>query len=116
MSRIRYFHEDDYRQQEFLPAESWAHCARQVETIDSFAAAHETAHGWTDVFVRDDGPHKIAELHLPAASLASALAALLPPFDQVTTGYSTHVEIAPQVQAFGDDRLQSLSNRTPRAA
>ncbi len=105
MSRTRYFHEDDYRQHEFLPSAAWAHCASEVQTIDEFATAHEAGHGWTDVYVRDDGPHKLIELALPASPLVTAIEFVLRPFDQVTTGYSTHVEVATNVRAFGDDRL-----------
>jgi hypothetical protein len=99
--RIRYFHEDDYCQQEFLPLSSWDHCASQVMDIDAFSEAHRTEHGWTDLYIRSDAPHSVEELDIAASDIGAAVQSVLPPFAKVTTGYSSHVEDCPRVQAFG---------------
>jgi len=100
-TRTRYFHEDDYCQQEFLPLSAWAHCASQVAAIDAFSEAHRTEHGWTDMYVRPPAPSALADLGITAADVAAVVASVLVPFAGVTTGYGSHVEACPKVSAYG---------------
>jgi len=99
--RARFFHEDDYCQQEFLSLACWDHCASQVQEIDSFSEAHRTEFGWTAMYVRPPAPTPLAELGISVSDIAAVVASVLPAFHSVSTGYSSHVEDCPNVSAFG---------------
>jgi hypothetical protein len=99
--RTRYFHEDDYCQQEFLPLSSWDHCASQIQKIDAFAEAHRTEHGWTKMYLRPAAPDPLAKLRLTVSEVAAVAGPVLAPFSKVTTGYGSYVEECPNVHAFG---------------
>ncbi len=88
-NRIAFFHEDDYGQWEILPLTSWKFCLRQMGKIDEFAKEHQTDYGFTDIFVRENSPHKMEELALRPEQLNEALQ-FLPPYARVETGYSSH--------------------------
>jgi hypothetical protein len=100
-TRTRYFHEDDYCQQEFLPMSAWEHCASQVREIDAFSDAHKMEYGWTDIYTRKPPPTALVDLGLTADEVAIAASPVLPPFTNVTTGYGSHVEPCSRIRAFG---------------
>lgn len=106
--RIRFFHEDDFCQQQFLPLAAWGHCASEIERIHEFSEAHKTPYGWTGAYVRTEPPAPLSSLGLTLAALADAAAHRLPPFDGVSTGWSTHEEEAQDVRAFGEDNGLAL--------
>lgn len=99
--REAYFHEDDYCQTELLPIANYKHCRDQLGEIESFSAQHETEFGWTDMYVRADAPETLAATQIPTFELHEALWQFLPPYDRVTTGYSTYKEPCPNTIAFG---------------
>ncbi len=88
-NRTAFFHEDDYCQWEILPLTSQEFCMRQMGEIDDFAKDHQTDGGFTDIFVREDGPHKMEKLALTSEQLHKALC-FLQPYDRVETGYSSY--------------------------
>ncbi|MEP7219650.1 MAG: hypothetical protein ABI876_12080, partial [Bacteroidota bacterium] len=45
-------HEDDWRQVEFLPAESLADIQRQMKELKAFEEEHRAEQGWRKIFVR----------------------------------------------------------------
>jgi hypothetical protein len=101
--REAYFHEDDYRQIELVCDENFDWCVEQTARIEQFADAHRAGAGWTDMYVRPETPVPLAARGITVESFADAVTPLLPPFDAVTTGYSTTVEPLPHVRAFGND-------------
>lgn len=103
MKRTRYFHEDDYCQQELLPIASWDYCASENKKIAEFSEAHRAPIGWTKVYVRGDAPVRLRDLRLSAETIESVVASRLPRYDEVVTGYSSHREQSPRTTAFGSD-------------
>lgn len=104
-SRTAYFHEDDYCQIELLPAQNWTHCAQELGRIGEICENHtEGELGWSEICVRTHAPLPIAALGIDFSGTVSTLSRHLPPFDQVQTGYASHVEHCPQTLAFGFDK------------
>ncbi len=101
--REAYFHEDDYCQVEALPISNWDRCASELENIDEFSQAHSAGIGWTSIYVRDENAQRILSLNISIAALASALSPILPPYDKVLTGYSSHREESKRTLAFGTE-------------
>jgi hypothetical protein len=108
MTATAFFHEDDYRQVELLPASDREHCLAEVGRIDEFAAAHQDGAGFTEMYVRGEVPHTLASLGITLAELRSALDALLPRFGAVLTGYTTYREPCPAVSGWGTGDGQAL--------
>jgi hypothetical protein len=101
-----YFHEDDYCQTQLLPLSAWAHCAKQLAEIHRFAEAHRAdGDGYTDIFVRKEGPTALADLRLAYAELDRLLSARLPCHRLVTTGYGSVADPVPRVVAYGAGQL-----------
>jgi hypothetical protein len=101
-----YFHEDRYCQTQLLPLSAWAFCAEQLGGIERFANDHRDRQGgYTDIYVRKDGPVTLADLRLRHADLDRVLAAHLTCHRSVTTGYSSHEELAPRTVAYGQTQL-----------
>ena len=108
MKRIRYFHEDDYCQQELLPIAAWDYCASEIKTIEEFANAHRAPIGWTKVYGRGDAPFRLRDLQLSLAEIEATVGLRLPRYDEVVTGYASHREPSPRTRAFGVDRGLAL--------
>jgi hypothetical protein len=103
MKRTRYFHEDDYRQQELLPISSWGYCTSEIEKIDEFSEAHRAPIGWTAVYARGESPARLRDLQLSPEEIESVVSSRLPRYDEVVTGYSSRREPSPTTRAFGLD-------------
>jgi hypothetical protein len=108
MTRTKYFHEDDYCQQKLLPITVWRHCADELQRIGAFSDAHRTDNGWTDIYLRPGPPQSLRTLGIRASSVALAVSPILPSYQRVTTGYSSHVEECPATRAFGRDDSATL--------
>lgn len=87
--RTAFFHEDDYCQWEILPLTAKAYCLKEMGQLNEFAKAHQTAAGFTDMYVRGDNPYEINELALHPEQL-DVVFVFLPPYDRVETGYSSY--------------------------
>lgn len=98
-----FFHEDDYCQQELLPAAALDWCSRELGEIDRFSEAHRAADGagWTDLYVRPNAPAELLALRITREEVAAALGPLLPEFDRVLTGYSSFREECRNSSAWG---------------
>jgi len=99
--RTAYFHEDDYGQIELVCDDNREWCADQVRRIEEFSNEHRAGIGWTAMYMRPASPVALATRGITMDALEAAVAGFLPPFDTVTTGYSTHVEPMPNTRAFG---------------
>ncbi len=106
--RSAYFHEDDYCQVELLPAAAHGYCLNEMARIDEFAMAHRDGPGFTDVYMRGESPVALASVSLTLADLRSTIGAVLTPFDQVVTGYSSHRESCRSVNAWGLDDAAAI--------
>lgn len=109
--REAYYHEDDYCQIELLPLDNLQHCLQQLGEQQAFADAHASGAGWTDMYVRGAPPLSLSPLSalgITAAQLRQALAAALPPYDAVFTGYSSYRLECKNVLAFGGERTETL--------
>jgi hypothetical protein len=91
-NREIYFHEDDYCQAEILPIGAWDHCQEQLKEIDEFSNAHESPDGmgWTDIYVRSEGPTELNKINLSISSFKKTFEGQLKCFKKVYTGYSTY--------------------------
>lgn len=112
LSRKReiYFHEDDYCQQQLLPREATAHATSEIEKIDSFAEAHHAPGGvgWTDIYLRQEAPAQLRTFKIKREDFASLISPVLPAFDVVLTGYSSHREVCKKTAAWGISQQCSL--------
>jgi hypothetical protein len=100
--RTALFHEDDYCQVEVLPAAAADYCRSEMGHIDQFAEAHQDGAGFTDMYVRGEPPCPLAALGITLAEMRAAVEPLLPPFDQVFTGYSSHREPCHSAVGWGE--------------
>jgi hypothetical protein len=109
-SREIYFHEDDYCQQQLLPRSATAHAVAEVKKIGEFADAHQVQGGlgWTDVYVRQEAPPEFRTLNLKREDLAAIVSPILPVFDIVYTGYSSHREKCEKTAAWGRSQQCAL--------
>ena len=98
-----YFHEDDYCQQQLLPAEAKDWIERELKEIDRFSREHqgENGIGWTDVYVRDEPSSTIVDLKITVKEIAHVLNDIIPRFDKVVIGYSTYREKCECTGAWG---------------
>lgn len=105
-----YFHEDDYCQQQLLPHAALVQAQAQLENISEFASAHEAPGGvgWTDVYVREEGPVEFASLGITRVEFEELISPILPEFDVVYTGYSSHREVCKRTSAWGVSRWCAL--------
>lgn len=99
--RTIWFHEDDYCQTELLCDENLDWCVEETRKIEEFSEAHRAGIGWTKMYMRPPAPVALATRGITVTELAEAIAPYAPPYDSVTTGYSTHVEDAVNVAAYG---------------
>lgn len=101
MGRVRYFHEDEYCQQQILPLAAWDYCASEIGKIAAFAEANRSGAGFADIYVRGEPPTALRGLQMPASGVEAAVASRLPRFDEVCTGYAAHRDPRPGTLAFG---------------
>ncbi len=101
-----YFHEDDYCQQQLLPREATTHAESELRKIDEFSAAHRSPGGlgWTDVYMREEAPAQFATLKMKRHDFDALISPILPAFDRVLTGYSSHREVCTRTAAWGLSR------------
>jgi hypothetical protein len=106
--RAIYFHEDDFCQQQLLPARALEHVRSELRKINEFSEAHRSPDGlsWSDVYVRDESA-ELNTLKLTRGQFVEAVSNL-PAFDTVYTGYSTHKKACKSTCAFGFDPQCSL--------
>jgi hypothetical protein len=76
--------------------------------IDQFAEAHRDRAGFTDMYVRGEPPCPLAALGITLAEMRTAIEPLLPPFDQVFTGYSSHREPCHSALGWGEADAQAV--------
>ena len=105
--RSVFFHEDDYCQQEILPAAALSYCRSEIEKIDAFASEHRAQDGigWTDMYVRDAAPQPLVDLNITRERFTELVGAFLEPFEKVTSGAGIHHEPVANTTAFGYDAL-----------
>lgn len=101
--REAYFHEDDYGQIEVLSISNWDYCLSQLKKIGKFSDEHFDGIGWTDMYIRDENPQRLASLNINVKDLASVLGETLEPYDKVLTGYSSYREESKRTLAFGSE-------------
>jgi hypothetical protein len=101
-----YFHEDDYCQSQLLPLSAWTNCEKQLREIHRFADAHRVdGNGYTDIYLRKEGPVALADLRLRYADVDRLLSAHLRCHRLVTTGYGSVADPVPRVVAYGEGQL-----------
>lgn len=105
-----YFHEDDYCQQQLLPREAAEHAQAELEKIREFSKAHRdpAGLGWTDMYIRRDGPVELRGLKISQQEIAAIVSAHLPPFGAIYTGYSTYRELCRRAAAWGRSQQCAL--------
>jgi hypothetical protein len=89
---MKYFHEDDYCQKEFLHGDSLSWCLQQLDEIDKSSRENWNGSGWDKMFIRDPENIEILDKGINIDELVNKLC---PPFNidlDVITGYSTHRE------------------------
>lgn len=108
MMRTAYFHEDDYCQWEVLPLTAKAYCLKEMGQIEDFVEKLQNEDvGFSDIYLRDDSPHRMSELSLRSEQLDEALS-FLPPYDRVETGYSTYREQLKSTRGRGEKAEQNV--------
>jgi hypothetical protein len=101
-----YFHEDDYCQSQLLPLSALANCRKQLAEIHRFADAHRAeGAGYTDIYLRKEGPAALADLQLASADVERLLSSHLACHRLITTGYGSIADPVPRVVAFGAGQL-----------
>ncbi|MEJ0013378.1 MAG: hypothetical protein WDM94_12295 [Bauldia sp.] len=90
---------------EVMPAGNAAWVAEQMAAIARHSAAHRTAYGWSDMYVRPPAPADVERLGIPFAAAVDALAPLFPPIGQVVTGRTDRPQIIARAKAFGPSLL-----------
>ena len=101
--RSMFFHEDDSCQVELLPVDDQGYCLREMGRIGEFADAHQDGLGFTDLSMLGEPPRSLDTLGVSLSELRSTIGAILPPFDQVFTGYRFHRKLCHSVHAWGVD-------------
>jgi len=98
-----YFHEDDYCQQQILPASEKSAADDELAKISDFSKEHEAPDGvgWTDVYVREGTGVGFDVLRMTRTQFAEAIQVFLPKFDTVYTGYSSYRQECKSTGAWG---------------
>lgn len=98
-----FFHEDDYCQQQILPAAQGGRAVAELEKIQDFSEAHRAKDGlgWDDIYVRNDAAPGLAALGITRKQLDTLLKGLLPSYDRVHAGYSSQRELCQNTGAWG---------------
>lgn len=98
-----YFHEDDYCQQQILPASEKISATDELAKISEFSKEHEAPNGvgWTDVYVRQRTGAGFDALRITRTQLEEAIQEFFPKFDAVYTGYSSYRQECKSTGAWG---------------
>lgn len=98
-----YFHEDDYCQQQLLPASEKGSASDELAKISDFSKAHAAPNGvgWTDVYVREGTGAGFDTLRMNRSQFEELIQACLPKFDAVYTGYSSYRQECKSTGAWG---------------
>jgi hypothetical protein len=105
-----YFHEDDYCQQQFLPAAASEAAVAELAAIGQFSEAHRApgGMGWTDIYVRSGETVGFGTLGVHRDTFDARLVARMPRYDRVFTGYSSHRESCQRTGAWGSGERCSI--------
>ena len=106
--REAYFHEDDEGQVQLLPLDNLQHCLTQMGQQQAFADAHQSGAGWSEMYVREAPPSRLASLGITAQQLRLAVSDVLPPYDAVFTGYASYRVQCKNLLAFGGEHTETL--------
>jgi len=98
-----YFSEDDFNQIEILPEENEIFCINQAKEIDTFAEAHKSGAGYTDMFLQGEPPTTLYEKSISIKTLENAITQFLPKYDEVYEGYGEHKILCSNINAYGVD-------------
>lgn len=101
-----YFHEDYFRQVEFLPRENYKFLKNENLKVKNFSEEHSDGNGlFTDIYLRQENePKSILEKKIELNDLESTLNNLeLEKVENVYTGYSSHKEKCSNMIAFKYD-------------
>lgn len=93
---------------EVMPARNAAWVASQMAAIARHSAAHRTASGWSDMYVRPPAPADVEGLGIPFAAAVDSIAPLLPAIRQVVTGSTDRPQIIARARAFGPSPLTAV--------
>jgi hypothetical protein len=98
-----YFHEDDYCQQQILPASENSSATEELAKISDFSREHRAPGGvgWTDIYVRDGTGPGFSALRMTLQQFEAAIQEFLPRFDTVHTGYSSYRQECKLTGAWG---------------
>ncbi|WP_457444066.1 hypothetical protein [Roseateles sp. P5_E4] len=113
------FHEDDWRQVEFLPSSRLSEIKTRLTEYKSFEAKHRTKHGWTDIYARRlprmpvlgssglaDIASSVSATNLPAPILTTTSR----PLGQVKDGYALRISASVFLYGLADaDGVTSLA-------
>lgn len=87
VSNSIFYHEDDYRQAEIVPAENFNELIKQAENVQDFAEKHFDGAGYTDMMVREDNGIKLKERGIKSVELDLILSGLpIKKSTEVSTG------------------------------
>jgi hypothetical protein len=86
-SKSIFYHEDDYRQVEIVPAENFNELIKQAKNVQDFAKKHSVGESYTDMMVREDTGYELKRRGIRPTELEAILAQLtLKKFTDVSTG------------------------------
>lgn len=87
VSNSIFYHEDDYKQVEIVPAENFNELIKQAENVQDFAEGHFDGGGYTDMMVREDSGSKLKERGIKSVELDLILSELpIKKSTEVSTG------------------------------
>jgi hypothetical protein len=98
-----YFHEDDYCQQQILPAIDADSIADELRKVGEFSEAHRApgGMGWTDIYVREEGGPGFGHLKVYRSQFDALIKDIMPAYQRVYSGYSSHRELCKNTGAWG---------------
>lgn len=102
-----YLHEDDWGMISVMPVENLVWARRTMGEASAFGEAHkaEDGAGWTDVYLIPGEEHSISEKGISLEALRHFIAGRLVEADEITSGYSSHVEGVKNGFAFGESGM-----------
>jgi hypothetical protein len=102
--RTAFFHEDDFCQQQLLPAAAVDFVKAELSTLAEFADAHRTPDGvgWTDMYLRADCPIELRTLQIRPEQFREVVSPILAPFEVVYTGYGGRRDLCSHTGAWGN--------------
>lgn len=105
-----YFHEDDFGAVEVLPLKTWSHCAQQLGVIEEHSEKHRAPDGmgWTQCYLRPEGPCDLSELGLKLGDLQVVLDKYFAFEMKVETGYSSWREPCERMGAWLVEEYMAL--------